>query len=615
MLKFITITILFALTSTIVSAQEAIAPLGYKAVPSTGGKYYQSQKAASKGTALPLPFIEDFTQSDYYPDTMRWQDRQAYINNNMCVDAISRGVATLDALGADGLPYEKQNKSLQRLADSLTSQPIDLSSYTANDSLYFSFYFQPEGNGFDPQAQDSLMLYFRRANATTPWTRVWRTSGSTLQPFRQVMIPITDASFFNADFQFRFVNKASMNNTDDTWNIDYIRLDANRNMNDTTFAEVAFVKEPSLLLNDYAFMPYHQFLANMAAESAQQHETSIRNNGENSVTVNYGYNAVEINGGMPLGSGSNSITINPGTTSPVSFPAYNTTISGTIPNQAVTYENRYYLQTASGNGLVENDTIVRLQHFFNYLAYDDGTPEKSYYLNMFPALPGKLAIEHRLNVPDTLKGVAIYFGRQVPLAYQKYFSLVVYKDIAFNGGGDVEVYREDLLIPSYLPGNNFWYYKFRKPIPLSSGKFYIGTTQPALGTSDSLYFGLDVNRTADNHVFFSVVNEWKKSKLPGAVMIRPLFGTFFPTSTDLATAVQYEWTMSPNPARDKITLYFTDNKVMVDYAIKDVQGRVHSSGRLHGDNQVDVTALPPGMYILQLQVEGQVSSPKKFIKI
>lgn len=617
--KTINILLIILLASIEVAGQEVVAPLGYKGVATTGisGANNSNVRSSAKATALSLPFIEDFTQYNFYPDTINWiSGRQVYINNNMCSGAISRGVVTFDALAEDGLPYDKSNKSISRYADTLTSQPIDLSSYTANDSLYFSFFYQPEGKSFDPQSQDSLMLYFRRTNASTPWTRVWRVAGSTLQPFTQVMVPITDASFFNADFQFRFVNKASVNNTNDTWNIDYIRLDANRNIFDTALQEVAFVDDPGLYLNDYAYMPYHQYLANAAAETAAQQETSIRNNGGNTVNIDYGYTATEFKTGTTLGSGNGSVTIPPYTTSSVSFPAYNATVPAPARHQEVVYENKYYLQTSSGNGLIENDTIIRQYPFHNYLAYDDGTPEKSYYLKMLSALPAKLAVEHRLNVPDTITGVAIYFGRQVPLAYQKYFSLVVYTDIAYNGGGDVPVYQEDLLVPSYLPGNNFWYYKFRRPVPLNSGKFYVGTIQPALGTSDSLYFGLDVNRTKDNHVFFNVESQWKKSNISGAVMIRPVFGNFFPTNTGTVAATQlHDWNINPNPASNKIRFYLTDNNAGASYIISDAQGRLQKTGMLEPGHEVDISALSPGMYIVQLRVEGYATAPRKFIKI
>ena len=71
--------------------------------------------------------------------------------------------------------------------------------------------------------------------------------------------------------------------------------------------------------------------------------------------------------------------------------------------EKVIFENKYYLQAPSGDASKENDTIVGQQIFDNYLAYDDGTAEMSYFLNLFPTLPGKIAIEHKLNQPDTLR--------------------------------------------------------------------------------------------------------------------------------------------------------------------------------------------------------------------
>src|SRR5690606_13322950 len=158
----------------------------------------------------------------------------------------------------------------------------------------------------------------------------------------------------------------------------------------------------------------------------------------------------------------------------------------------VVFRNKFYLETTAPNFSSDNDTIVTEQVFDNYLAYDDGTAEQSYFLNLAAAVPGKLALEFKLNQPDTIKGIAIYFGRQVPMGRLKEFSVQVYKDIAYNGGSDDEVYTENFLYPGYADTlNNFWYYKFLEPVPLSSGTFYIGTTQPAFSGSDSLYFGLD----------------------------------------------------------------------------------------------------------------------------
>lgn len=597
---------------------EGVAPLGYRPPDTALVKKYNTStpRAASKGTAVSLPFFEDFTSTSFFPDTGRWTDRQVYINNNMAVDPVSRGVATFDALNEYGLPYETVNKGLVRFCDSLTSQPIDLSANSAADSIYFSFFYQPQGTGFDPQPNDSLMLFFRRASSTSPWVRVWRVPGSALQPFTQVMIPVTDANFFHNDFRFRFVNKASINNTDDNWNIDYIRMGTGRTINDTTVPDVAFTKEPTQLLNDYAFMPYQQYIANAAGEQATQFETAIRNNNTGAVTVDYGYTSREVFTNTPLSNGTGNTSIGGNAESGVSFPVYTNTVSQPAPNTAVTFENKFYLQATPDTGPTDNDTIAGYQHFYNYLAYDDGTAEQSYYLNLFSTLPGKIAIEHRLNVPDTLKGIAIYFGRQVPLAFQKYFSVVVYKDIAFGGGSDHILYQEDFLVPAYLSQNSFWYYRFEQPVVLPAGKFFIGTIQPALGASDSLYFGLDVNRTMDNHLYFNVLNEWTKSRLQGAVMIRPLFGDFFPSIVSGPAVKQRRtWDVIPNPATDKIRINYIAGQGKGKYTIKDVQGRTVVSGELHETEWINIQGLTPGVYMVHLSVDGQNTTPRKIVKL
>ncbi|MCB0699733.1 MAG: T9SS type A sorting domain-containing protein [Chitinophagales bacterium] len=613
MRKPLIIICLLAVLCADVMAQEAVAPLGYR--PPTSHDEYGSPNTASravkKGTVATLPFFEDFTSDTFYPDTTLWLDRKVYINNTLCKDQISRGVATFDAMDEDGLPYEKTNNTVLRYADSLTSQKLDLSAYSVGDSVYLSFFYQPEGNGFAPEMGDSLMLYFKHTNG---WTRVWRTAGTGVHDFKQVMILLNQATFFHNEFQFRFVNKASISNSDDVWSVDYIRLDANRSMSDTVLSDVAYTVEPTFLLNDYTYMPYHQYLANAGGERSNQHEVVIRNNNPTSVNVNYGYNATELTTSTPLATGSNSVSIAPLGTAKVSFSVYSSTISNPVNNDLVYYENKYYIQSGAGTGSLLNDTIIKKQFFHNYLAYDDGTPEKSYYLKLFPTLPGKLAIEYKLNVPDTLKGIAIYFGRQVPLAYQKYFSLTVYKDIAYVGGSDVLLYQEDFLIPNYLSHNRFWYYKFQKPVVLPAGTFYIGTIQPALSGSDSLYFGLDVNRVGTNHVFYNVLNNWEGSTVDGAVMMRPLFGEFFPSVIKgVVPDKPRNYGVSPNPAKGFIRINYNSSDE-ARYTITDMLGRVRKEGATTNDAQIDIKDFVPGVYLVYFTIDGQTAPPQKIIK-
>ncbi len=540
MRKFITIAFILCgyliLPVMAAFAQERVAPINFNPFVNNaaGKKAMPDRKPAAKGTAttpLSLPFFEDFLGYSPLPDSNKWVDFEVYINNTLRASPISRGVATFDALNSIGIPYDSFSNNDYQYADSLTSQTIDLSSDSAGDSVYFSFFYQAAGNGFFPDQQDSLYLFFK--NKYGDYELVWSSpgdsiGGDTLRPFQQVMIPVTDSLDFHNAFQFRFVNIAALNWSDAVWNVDYIRLNRNRNIGDTAVNDVGFTTNPSFLLNDYTSMPYRQFMANNVGETSSQYADSLRNNYSITQSVTYEYQGVALNTGTVLRAPSPIPTsVAPYSTVQLPFPAYYSTIPSPGAESTVIFENTYFIQSVSPTDPSGNDTIVKDQVFDNYLAYDDGSAEKSYYLNLFPTLPGKTAVEYHLNVPDTLRGLAIYFGRQVPFASYKYFSIFVYSALQGVNGASADnvLYEQDFFQPEYADSvNHFWYYSFTTPVMLPAGTFYTGTMQPAEGNSDSLYIGLDVNRIGNNHAYFNVVNTWAPSQISGALMIRPLLG-------------------------------------------------------------------------------------------
>jgi hypothetical protein len=593
-------------------AQEMVGPVDHNPLlngRASSGKLYKS-------TALTLPLFEDFTGYSPYPDSTMWADNQVYVNNTMGRSPISRGVATFDALGSNGKPHDTIQNSIVRFCDSFTLKPLDLSALQPSDSVYLSFFYQPAGNGFAPEIQDSLILFFKKSNGT--WVKTWSKDGTSVQDFRQAMVPLTDTSYFYAGFQFRFVNKASMGTNDDTWNIDYIRMDANRNLFDTAVNDVAFTTDPGYMLNDYTYMPYRHFLANTGLEIATQMKDSIRNGYGSAQNVTHGLVARESMSNTPLYSSAAS-TVNIGTySSDAIFEAVypNTTPIGDIYDRVI-FENKFYLQSPVGDRK-ENDTVIRQQIFDNYLAYDDGTAEKSYYLNMFPSLPGKIAIEHHLNEPDVVQGLAIYFGRQVPVGTNKYFSIAVYRKLlGVNGSQSDELLtQQDFMYPQYLEVNNYYTYKLDNPVSLPAGAFYVATIQPALSGSDSLYFGLDVNREQGNHAYYNVDGTWVESTVAGAIMMRPIVGAIvFNTGIKenenpvITTGVS----IYPNPAGDHIVC---DNKTnaATQYYVSDIQGRSLKTGLLADDKRIDISELIPGMYLIRLSTNGVVSAPQKIIK-
>lgn len=138
----------------------------------------QAPSATRNGSAVKLPFVEDFSTSIGYPDARLWIDRTAFVNNSYPIFPPSIGVATLDALDADGHVYAHADRSAFP-ADTLTSRPIRLDSnfthhraMSVGDSLYFSFYYQPGGGckntpaveweriGDAPEYDDELILEF-----------------------------------------------------------------------------------------------------------------------------------------------------------------------------------------------------------------------------------------------------------------------------------------------------------------------------------------------------------------------------------------------------------------------------------------------------------------------
>ena len=182
--------ILLLVTPLFLSAQEEVL------TGLTGNPMLIHSKAQSSmqvyGTLpepVKLPFVDDFSNYIGYPNKTLWQDKQAFVNQGYSIAPPTLGVATLDALDQNGKIYAHA-KSTPFPADTLTSLPIRLDSIFTTprkikiqDSLYFSFYFQPGGGVFPqegtpkyrewervgdaPETSDSLVLEFGYATGDT----------------------------------------------------------------------------------------------------------------------------------------------------------------------------------------------------------------------------------------------------------------------------------------------------------------------------------------------------------------------------------------------------------------------------------------------------------------
>jgi hypothetical protein len=249
---------------------------------------------------LELPFFDDFSQSRVYPDQTKWSDRYVFINNDYPVNPLSVGVATFDAIDHTGALYDHASV-WPFIADRLTSRPINL-DYLPEDSVYLSFYYQPQGKGDMPQPGDSLRLEFYSPD-TDQWRVVWSVAGEGVHDFRLVMIPLNIPDYLVQGFRFRFSNIASvadnrfnqgaMSNADH-WNIDYIYLNRNRSLYDTVFRDVAFMKPLKSLLKNYESIPWNQFSSGRIAEMGSSLPVSYRNNDNVARIVNRQFSIYDI---------------------------------------------------------------------------------------------------------------------------------------------------------------------------------------------------------------------------------------------------------------------------------------------------------------------------------
>lgn len=171
-MNFRSIITILGLLPLFASGQEYLTGTGMNPLLYNAAKNGQFTKFKSGNLQdyIKLPFYDDFSYTLPFPDPALWADNEAFINTGFAVDPPDIGVATLDVLDSLGFVY--RNIGLfPHYADHLTSRMIRLDSVYSEenqiwqeigpaDSVYMSFYFQPQGNGTPPSADDSLVLQF-----------------------------------------------------------------------------------------------------------------------------------------------------------------------------------------------------------------------------------------------------------------------------------------------------------------------------------------------------------------------------------------------------------------------------------------------------------------------
>lgn len=591
----------------------------------------QKYKFGSRDT-LELPFFDDFTRTNRYPDSTKWLNNQVYVNNGFGEFPRSYNVATFDGLDATGFPYRGTiNKDLSVAGDSLISQPINLSfdkngvAYTLADSIVLSFDYQPNGLGYHLNGEDSLRLWFKRKSGT--WSQVWSVGGSpSSKPFKQVILALDNTTYLDTSFQFMFTTFTRQVGNANHWNIDHVYLDESRSVTEKTYRDFAIQYTPSSFLKEYQSMPYEHFKTDPARFIEDSVRLTIFNSFATAQNLNPRHEATA-NGQFVINTafGSQANNILPNNQRVRGLPGFMSTSVDNVPNTGtVTIERLTQAgQVAEPTIFQNNNTLTHTQEMRDYYAYDDGSAERGFGFdqNTNPSnLEGEIAYGFDVVQRDTLFAIATYFNQAVFDVSRNRFRYRIWKSLKGVDAAveDVLIYESEDQTATYSVANSertFTPYEMDTVLVLDPGKYYIGWWQQSMY---NLNVGWDMNyrdktfQTVKNpNLYVGVLGSWSNSVPEGTLMMRPHFGSKRELYASVHKLAKKENRprLYPNPATSVVYL----GKIYAEVYVVDVLGSV----RLQEKNcdKVSVSDLPSGNYLVRLIDDTGQQFTSRLVKI
>lgn len=557
----------------------------------------------------------DYVQDSVYvyfvapndPNTI-WIDQFAYLNYHYPVNPKTLGVATFDGVDDTGYPYQFALPTSYGVADYLTSKPINL-NYPAGDSIYLSFFYQPQGLGETPDATDSLVLEFF-SPVSGIWEHIWSVPGSALiDTFQQVVLKIESTNYLQTGFRFRFKNYATLSGNLDHWNIDFVELRRFTSMaNATLLDDVAYRFPPFTLLKDYTAVPWKHFKWAPSTYMRDTVTSFARNNNHLSsrLVVDtmrvYYQNIPQVTIPFPSTSSINSST-NFKHTFDVLGAGY---VFNDLVNDTSAIFDIEFAHFTNPDERDENDTARCQQVFENYYAYDDGTAEAAYGPQGFNA---RLAYKFTIAQPDTLRSIRMHFQPSVNNVSNKPFYLTIWDDNGTSGKPGTVIYQntgQDFPVYTNLR-NGFYEYHF-ETWQVVSGTFYVGYQQV---DDEKLNIGFDYNLNNQTRIYYSTssTGSWNQTGFQGSLLMRPVFTSSLdyllniPVQNNQTFSENIPVTVYPNPASTFLNIE-CGLEAPFEAIITDLSGRIIiSAGNVRSG--IDVSVLQTGMYVLTLSSGGK----------
>lgn len=595
-------------------AQEYLSGFSYET-----NDFNENRNTRGRSEAIQLPFFDDFTDTEVFTNNVKWQNNKVLVNSGFPVFPTNYNAATFDVLDNTGKVYSHAISS-PFIADSLISKPISLKNLTPADSVYLSFYYQPQGNGDAPEDADSLVLMIGcQTDTSLVWNHIWSAEGMTLDSFlianngnyfKQIMIPVVDEKYFGNEIVILFYNYGSIPPTMypndrsnvDNWNIDFIYLNKKRTFDDTTFPLVTFSEKAPSLLKRYQSMPYRQYVSNPTVAVVTDYNMYIANLDSVGASTQYTCHVENLASDWNFDYSSEWCNISPfvktgfqncdGNNSTQACPHLKNFLFDMNDDvDTATYHITHIITVDESTSNAKGDTLYGIQSFKNYYAYDDGIPERGYGV-----VPGEscFASQFSVSTPDTLCGVYLLFNRTHKDANYDFFDIVVWNNN--NGKPGNEFYRLKNQRPVWDDEEiyKFAYYPFDEILKVN-GTIYVGIMQHE---KESINIGFDTSNDNSQYNFYDVGYGWENSEMQGSLMIRPALGNDMTFVKEENVTQNSRLGLYPNPSKNTVNIGELEAEVCEEIMIFDMTGRLMK--HFTNDVNLDVSDLPTGLYMMRV---------------
>ena len=605
-LFFISILISISISDTFGQFQQLVTP---KKVES---KSINSARL-SDDIKITLPFWDDFSDPEIREDL--WINNgvtHSYTTANL---PPSLGVAVFDGVGKDGSPYNT-NPITQGITDELQSRPFDLTelSEAEKETVFISFYWQAGGKGELPDINDFLALQF--LSQTGVWQTVWEQTGALEAEqffFTQETIQVTE-EYHHDSFQFRFQARGRSSGPFDTWLIDYVYLNSNRNATNSTFTDRALTGVNTSIFGKYSAVPLVELLA--GSENYLDATSNEFNNLENrframEFTVEFREKEsqeliLKVNNNTPINPVPLALERRRFSSNPISdlpLPEEETDV------ELVTYlssgdESLFQIVGADTLRFPEvdfrkNDTVRTTIAIRNYFAYDNGSLDYSAGINQ---RSGMLAQRFEKTQEAYLKGISINFSNFTQ--FGRGVDIMVWNDL-----NEDPVYVLETVIPDKESLEEFSFFEIDENILLND-EFYVGFMQ---FTNEFIYVGLDKSSDNGEEIFFNIAGTWQQNDLvTGSLMMRAHLSET-PPIEEPEISLPEKILIYPNPVSDFLRVEgnsFELIQVLDPYgrAIK-IEIQDAEKGKI-----LNFAGTMPGLYLINIMEQGVPKSYRILVK-